>query len=100
MMLCQSYAKNFGLYGERIGALSIVGENKDEADRLASQLKIVARAMYSNPPIYGARIVSTILSDPTLNSQWYVDLENIKLYSFRSDYNFFEVLSCLLDRND
>jgi len=68
--LCQSFAKNFGLYGERIGCFSIVGSSKEEADKILSQLKIVARAMYSNPPIYGARIVSTVLGDPKLYKMW------------------------------
>merc|ERR1719510_749955 len=70
MMLCQSFAKNFGLYGHRIGCLSVMCEDKDEVDRVMSQLKIVARAMYSNPPVHGARIVDEILSDPKLTAQW------------------------------
>jgi len=68
--LGQSYAKNFGLYGERVGALSIVGKDEEEAARVLSQLKRVVRPMYSNPPLYGARIVQTILSDPALLNQW------------------------------
>jgi aspartate aminotransferase, mitochondrial len=59
----QSFSKNFGLYGHRIGCLSIVGQDQDEASRVISQLKLVIRPMYSNPPIHGARIVSTVLSD-------------------------------------
>jgi aspartate aminotransferase len=68
--LCQSFAKNFGLYGQRVGQFSILCEDADEATRVESQLKIIARAVYSNPPVHGARIVSTILDDPVLNSQW------------------------------
>lgn len=71
IFLSQSYAKNFGLYGERIGALSVVGQDADEAARIESQLKLLIRPMYSNPPIHGARIVSTVLSDPDLSAQWY-----------------------------
>nr|CAI5841381.1 unnamed protein product [Callosobruchus analis] len=59
--LAQSYAKNMGLYGERAGAFTVVGESKEEADRVMSQLKILIRALYSNPPINGARIVTEIL---------------------------------------
>jgi aspartate aminotransferase len=70
IMLCQSYAKNFGLYGERVGLFSVVTESKEEADRVLSQLKIIVRPMYSSPPIHGARIVAEILSDPSLKSQW------------------------------
>jgi aspartate aminotransferase len=68
--LCQSFAKNFGLYGQRVGAFSILCQDADEQQRVESQLKIIARAIYSNPPLHGARIVSTILNDPTLNAQW------------------------------
>lgn len=66
----QSFAKNFGLYGERIGALSFVTASPEEADRVESQLKILIRPMYSNPPVYGARVVSEILGSQELTSQW------------------------------
>ncbi|KVH93908.1 Aminotransferase, class I/classII, partial [Cynara cardunculus var. scolymus] len=59
----QSYAKNMGLYGERVGALSIVCKTADVASRVESQLKLVIRPMYSNPPLHGASIVATILKD-------------------------------------
>nr|AIT70215.1 aspartate aminotransferase [Desmarestia viridis] len=68
--LAQSFAKNFGLYGERIGALSVVCNDPDEAARVSSQLKIVIRPMYSNPPVYGARLVTEILSDDALSLEW------------------------------
>jgi len=68
--LAQSFAKNFGLYGERVGLLSLVCADADEAARVDSQLKLVIRPMYSNPPIHGARIVSAVLSDPALEAQW------------------------------
>ena len=50
--LCQSFAKNFGLYGQRVGMFSIMGADADETARVESQLKIIARAIYSNPPLY------------------------------------------------
>ncbi|URD98534.1 Aspartate aminotransferase [Musa troglodytarum] len=62
-LTAQSYAKNMGLYGERVGALSIVCKSADVATRVESQLKLVIRPMYSNPPIHGASIVATILKD-------------------------------------
>ncbi|CAM9368066.1 unnamed protein product [Chrysoparadoxa australica] len=68
--LGQSFAKNFGLYGERIGALSVVCKDEEEAARVESQLKILIRPMYSNPPVYGARLVSEILSDAALRTEW------------------------------
>lgn len=70
--LAQSFAKNMGLYGERVGAFSFVLKDKEEAARVMSQVKILIRPMYSNPPINGARIVTEILSDPSLRQQWYV----------------------------
>ncbi|KAF9229341.1 hypothetical protein BS17DRAFT_688579 [Gyrodon lividus] len=68
--LCQSFAKNMGLYGERVGAFSLTTTSEEEKKRVESQLKIVVRPMYSNPPLHGAHIASTILSDPELYEQW------------------------------
>ncbi|XP_054006446.1 aspartate aminotransferase, mitochondrial [Hylaeus anthracinus] len=73
--LAQSYAKNMGLYGERVGAFTLVTSSKDEADRTLSQLKILIRPMYSNPPINGARIVTEILGDSQLREQWLRDVK-------------------------
>ncbi|KAI6812386.1 Aspartate aminotransferase [Hortaea werneckii] len=68
--LAQSFAKNMGLYGERVGAFSIVTASEEEKARVDSQLKILVRPLYSNPPVHGARIASTILNDSGLNKQW------------------------------
>jgi aspartate aminotransferase len=68
--LAQSFAKNFGLYGERVGAFSLVCQSAEEANRVESQLKILVRPMYSNPPIHGARIVAEILDDKQLTDVW------------------------------
>ena len=70
MIVTQSFAKNMGLYGERTGALHIVCSDAEEKARVESQLKILIRPMYSNPPIYGARIVATILNDAGLKAKW------------------------------
>ena len=59
-----------GLYGERAGAFTIVCADKEEAGRVMSQLKILIRPMYSNPPIHGARIVQEILGTPELRQEW------------------------------
>lgn len=75
--LAQSFAKNMGLYGERAGAFSLITSSKEEADRTMSQLKILIRPMYSNPPIHGARIVSTILSSPDLRAEWLQDVKGM-----------------------
>ncbi|KAI9820681.1 MAG: aspartate transaminase aat1 [Pycnora praestabilis] len=68
--LAQSFAKNMGLYGERVGAFSIVCESAEEKKRVDSQIKILVRPLYSNPPVHGARIASEILNDAALNKQW------------------------------
>eukprot|EP01132_Coremiostelium_polycephalum_P007543 gene7543-9274_t len=68
--LCQSFAKNFGLYGERIGAFTLLTSTPEEAINIESQLKILVRPMYSNPPVYGARLVSTILNNQELTAEW------------------------------
>lgn len=70
LLLAQSFAKNFGLYGERAGALSFVCSSSDEKARVESQVKIIIRPMYSNPPIHGARIVDIILNDSELCALW------------------------------
>ena len=75
--MAQSFAKNFGLYGERAGALSIVCADLEEKARVESQLKIVIRPMYSNPPIHGARIVSTILHDEKLRQLWETEVKGM-----------------------
>ena len=68
--LTLSFSKNFGLYGERAGIVSVVTNSPKERENVVEQLKIGARALWSCPPIYGARIVTTILNDPVLFSQW------------------------------
>jgi len=77
VMLAQSFAKNFGLYGQRVGAASIVTANPKETSAVKSQAKIIARAMYSNPPIHGARIVKNILTDPKLKTQWKKEVQEM-----------------------
>ncbi|CAA6672885.1 unnamed protein product [Spirodela intermedia] len=75
LLAAQSYAKNMGLYGERVGALSIVCKTRDVAVRVESQLKLVIRPMYSNPPIHGASIVATILRDREMYGGWTIELK-------------------------
>jgi len=77
LFLSQSFAKNFGLYGERIGTFSIVGPNKQYAEAVLSQLKLIIRPMYSSPSIHGARIVSTVLSNPDLKNEWMTELKSM-----------------------
>jgi aromatic-amino-acid transaminase len=69
-----SFSKSFSLYGERVGALSVVCASAGEAARVLSQLKVVIRTNYSNPPMHGAQIVTTVLSNPALRKQWEQEL--------------------------
>lgn len=72
MIVAQGLAKNFGLYGERVGALHLVCSSQEVAEKVLSQVKLVIRPMYSNPPMNGARIVSRILESKELTARWKV----------------------------
>ena len=76
-VICQSYAKNFGLYGERVGSTTVLTDSKDTAAKVDSQLKILIRPMYSNPPVFGAKIVQTILDDAALNAEWQREVKHM-----------------------
>ncbi|KNC49892.1 aspartate aminotransferase [Thecamonas trahens ATCC 50062] len=77
LILCTSFAKNMGLYGERTGALIFVTSTPEQATAVESQAKILIRPMYSNPPIYGARIVETDLSSPELHALWLTEVADM-----------------------
>lgn len=70
LLVCSSFSKNFGLYRERVGALSIVCPQADQVKAIQSQVNKVIRCNYSNPPAHGAAIVNTILRDDELRTQW------------------------------
>lgn len=70
LLIASSFSKNFGLYNERVGALTLVANTTQAADLALGHLKLAIRANYSNPPAHGAAIVTTILRDPTLRAQW------------------------------
>jgi aromatic-amino-acid transaminase len=74
-----SFSKSFSLYGERVGALSIVSESKEESARVLSQVKRVIRTNYSNPPTHGASIVAAVLNSPELRAQWEEELAEMRL---------------------
>ncbi len=74
-----SFSKSFSLYGERVGALSVVCDSKDEMSRVLSQLKIIIRTNYSNPPTHGAQVVGMVLTTPTLRALWEQELASMRL---------------------
>ncbi len=73
-----SFSKSFSLYGERVGALSVVCGSAEEAARVLSQLKIVIRTNYSNPPTFGAQVVATVLTTPALRAMWEQELAGMR----------------------
>lgn len=79
MFVSNSFSKSFSLYGERVGALSIVAASGDEAARVLSQLKRVIRTNYSNPPTHGGQVVATALSTPELRKLWEEELAGMRL---------------------
>lgn len=73
-----SFSKSFSLYGERVGALSVLCGDADEASRVLSQLKIVIRTNYSNPPTHGGAVVATVLNTPELRALWESELSEMR----------------------
>jgi aromatic-amino-acid transaminase len=74
LLVANSFSKSFSLYGERVGALTVVGTDRDEAARVLSQLKRIIRANYSTPPTHGGRIVATVLASEELRALWEAEL--------------------------
>jgi len=78
-LVSTSFSKSFSLYGERVGALSVLCDNKDEAARVLSQLKIVIRTNYSNPPTHGGAVVAAVMADPKLRAMWEEELAAMRV---------------------
>ncbi len=76
--VASSFSKSFSLYGERVGALTIVTESGEESARVLSQLKRVIRTNYSNPPTHGGSVVAAVLSDPKLRALWEEELAEMR----------------------
>jgi aromatic-amino-acid transaminase len=77
-LVATSFSKSFSLYGERVGALSVVCESKDEAARVLSRLKVLIRGNYSNPPTHGAQVVTMVLTTPALRKMWEEELAGMR----------------------
>ncbi|MDX8430884.1 MAG: amino acid aminotransferase [Candidatus Algichlamydia australiensis] len=78
MAVAASCSKNFGLYGERTGALYVLTSSKEEAMNVLSNVKQLIRSNYSNPPCHGAKLVGMILQDPTLRAEWEAELDQMR----------------------
>ena len=77
-LVATSFSKSFSLYGERVGALSVVAADKAEAARVLSRLKVLIRGNYSNPPTHGAQVVAMVLTTPALRRQWEDELAGMR----------------------
>ncbi|MYH60779.1 MAG: aspartate/tyrosine/aromatic aminotransferase [Caldilineaceae bacterium SB0675_bin_29] len=77
-LVATSYSKNFGLYNERVGALTLVADSAEAADAANSHMKICVRTNYSNPPAHGGQIVAEVLGDPELRQRWEVELAEMR----------------------
>ncbi|WCN11266.1 amino acid aminotransferase [Marinomonas mediterranea] len=78
MLIANSFSKNFGLYNERVGALTIVAETEEQANAAFTQIKRCARTNYSNPPSHGAAVVTEILTNAQLRSLWEMELSSMR----------------------
>ncbi|MEM9187414.1 MAG: amino acid aminotransferase [Planctomycetota bacterium] len=77
-VVCSSFSKNFGLYRERVGAVTFVAESPERRATIASQAKRCIRTLYSNPPAHGAALVTTILEDAELSCKWYGEVATMR----------------------
>src|SRR5690606_34148801 len=78
LLVCSSFSKNFGLYNERVGALTVVAKDKNAGDAVMSQLKVCARINYSNPPAHGGNIVTKIMNNADPRAQWTSDRSEMR----------------------
>ncbi|MFQ1023698.1 amino acid aminotransferase [Avibacterium paragallinarum] len=105
LLVASSYSKNFGLYNERVGAFTLVAENKEIAATALTQIKSIIRTLYSNPASHGASTVALVLADPALREEWTNELtemrdrikamrhqfvELLKEYGAKQDFSFIE----------
>ncbi|MGY5449395.1 amino acid aminotransferase [Agarivorans sp. MS3-6] len=79
LLVASSFSKNFGLYNERVGAFTLVAEDKEQGAVAFSQVKAGIRANYSNPPSHGAAVVTTILQNPELKAQWHAEVAEMRV---------------------
>jgi aromatic-amino-acid transaminase len=79
LLVSNSFSKSFSLYGERVGALSVMASSAEEAARVLSQLKRVVRTNYSNPPTHGGKVVATVLGTPELRTLWEEELAGMRV---------------------
>ncbi|WP_034946107.1 amino acid aminotransferase [Erwinia oleae] len=96
VLVSNSFSKIFSLYGERVGGLSVVCNNAEEASRVLGQLKATVRRNYSSPPNFGAQVVSCVLNDPQLRAKWLAEVEAMRLRIIDMRHALVDVLSTAL----
>ena len=100
VIICNSFSKNFSLYNERVGGLTVCAANSDSANKVLSQIKRCVRGNYSNPPHQGAALVAEVLADATLRDQWVRELEAMRSRIISMRTRFREGMSALLPDAD
>ncbi len=99
-IVCSSFSKNFGLYGERVGAVSLVAAEPSQTKAAQSQLKTIVRSNYSNPPRHGGAIVATVLDDAALTKTWHGELDEMRDRIARLRRQFVETMKNTGDGHD
>lgn len=92
LLVASSYSKNFGMYNERVGAITLVAENEDIANRAFSQIKAIIRTLYSNPASHGGATVAMVLQDEQLKAQWIEELDEMRARIKKMRQQFVDLL--------
>lgn len=100
LLVASSFSKNFGLYGERVGALTVVATDRDAAQRALSQMRVAVRTNYSNPPLHGGAIVACVLDDPGLAGLWQQELAAMRQRIAQMRALFVETMRRLAPQHD
>jgi aspartate/tyrosine/aromatic aminotransferase len=99
-IICNSFSKNFGLYGERVGGITAVSQSADASQAMLSQIKLMIRTMYSNPPLHGALIVDAVLGDVDLRAIWEAELAEVRERIIQLRHDFVAEMSKRLPDRD
>jgi aspartate/tyrosine/aromatic aminotransferase len=99
-LICSSFSKNFGLYSERVGGVTVAAQSESVAKAMHSQVQATIRTIYSNPPLHGGKIVETILGHATLRPQWEQELSQIRQRILALRAQFVETMSSLVPTRD
>lgn len=100
LLVCSSFSKNFGLYGERVGALTLVAGSADDAQKALSQMRVSIRTNYSNPPTHGGALVAAVLGDPKLHQQWDQEVAAMRFRIHQMRKHFVETMETKAPQKD